>query len=183
MLSQLIEFLSRFFQYFLPFTIVPPWASGPVIRLGKVVGEAGGGICWHWPFNITKVAFITSVTQTIRPDPQTLTTADGKAIVGSLVVRFHVEDSVQFVVGIMDARSTIDDIAAGTLRQLVKQHDWKELYGDGLDLDNELTKKVRAELKKFGIAVEAVTLADFGMVRSLRLLLDKKEEPATLFLG
>jgi len=181
MLSQLVEFITRFFEYFLPFTIVPPWAAGPVIRLGKVVGVAGPGICWHWPFNITKVAHVATVTQTIRPAAQTVTTGDGKSIVAAIVIRFNVSDPKVFVVDVFDAKSAIDDIAAGTLRLLVNTHTWEELQD--IDLDNELTKKTRAELKKFGIHVEAATLADFGQIKSLRLLLDKKEDTPTLLLS
>jgi regulator of protease activity HflC (stomatin/prohibitin superfamily) len=181
MLSQFIEYVIRFFQYFLPFTIVPPWAGGPVIRLGKVVGEAGPGICWHLPFNITKVAHVVTVVQTIRPDAQTITTLDGKSVVAAMVMRFTVSDPTAFVVKIMDARAAIDDIAAGTLRLLIKAHTWKELHEE-VDIDNELSIKTRALLKPYGIHVQAATLADFGHIRSIRLMLDKREENPTMVL-
>lgn len=182
MLSQFIEYLIRFFQYFLPFTIIPPWAGGPIIRLGKVVGEAGPGLCWHLPFNITKVAHVVTVVQTIRPDAQTITTKDGKSVVAAMVMRFTVSDPTAFVVKIMDAKAAIDDIAAGTLRLMIKEHSWQELH-ETVDIDHQLSIKTRALLKPYGIAVEAATLADFGQIRSIRLLLDKSEDNPMMVLN
>lgn len=179
MFGQIIEYIIRFFNYLLPFTVVPPWAAGPVVRLGKVVGEAGPGLCWHLPFNITKVLHVVTVTQTVRPDAQTLTTQDGKSVVASLIIRFTVSDVITFVCKILDAKNTMDDIAAGTLRLLIREYTWEQLQNE-VDIDNELTKKTRAQLKKYGIDVEAATLADFGMIRSIRLMVDKKEDVGTV---
>ena len=37
------------------------------------------------------------------------------------------------------------------------------------NIDNEITKKLRIEVKKWGINVEKVTLTDIGLISSIRL--------------
>ena len=173
MISQILEFLSRFFGYFLPFSVVQPWSAAVIIRLGKVVGVAGPGLVWHMPMGITIVADTAVVTQTLRAPTQTVTTKCGASVVAGLVLKFRIIDVKTFLVDIFDAKSAIDDVAAGALRLLVKDHTWAELQD--IDLDNELSIAIRRELKKFGIHLEQATLADFGRIKSLRLMLDKPD--------
>jgi hypothetical protein len=39
-----------------------------------------------------------------------------------------------------------------------------------LDIDNELTKEVRARAKRYGVSVDEVQVSDFTRSRSLRLI-------------
>lgn len=53
---------------------------------------------------------------------------------------------------------------------------WQQCNDD--DVDNEMTKKLRIEVKKWGISIESVTMTDIGITRSIRLFNEqaKREE-------
>jgi len=171
MFSQLIDFLLRAVTGAVPFTVVPPWSAAVIIRLGHVIGTRGPGLQLHLPW-VTQVLHTPVVTQTLRPPRQTVTTKDGKTVVAATVLKFKIDDVRTFTVDLYEARDAMDDVAAGALRVLVKDHTWLELQD--IDLDKELTSLIRRMLKRYGIYLEQATLADFGLIRSLRLLLDQQ---------
>jgi regulator of protease activity HflC (stomatin/prohibitin superfamily) len=169
MFGQLIDFILRFITGAVPFTIIPPWAAAIVVRFGHVVKQRGPGIQFHMPW-FTVVLHTPVTTQAIRPPKQTVTTKDGFTVVAGLVLRFQISDVRKFTVDLFEAKDAMEDVPCGVLRAVIKEHTWAELQD--IDLDNELSIRIRSQLKRWGIHLEQAALADFGRIRSLRLLLD-----------
>jgi indole-3-glycerol phosphate synthase len=59
-----------------------------------------------------------------------------------------------------------------TIKKIIMPNTWDELKE--FDIDNEITKKIRAEVKKYGIYVHEVTLTSLDTIRSYRLINETK---------
>jgi nucleoside-triphosphatase THEP1 len=56
----------------------------------------------------------------------------------------------------------------GIIKGVIAKKTWEECRDESLD--NEITKKVRLEAKRWGLEVETVTLSDLSRMRSFRFL-------------
>jgi len=171
MLESLINFIISLWQWFIPFRVVDQWEMGVILRLGKFKRVAAPGFHWIIPFNVDKLMTAASVVQTHRLNKQSITTKEGKQIVVSAVIKFTVTDIRAFLLDVFQSGDAIEDVSMGGLRKIIASKSWDECQHD--DLEEELKKAVKAEVKKFGIEVQKVTLPDLACIRSIRLLQDK----------
>jgi len=171
MLESLFNFLSSLWRWFIPFSVVDQWEMGVILRLGKFRKVADPGFHWLIPFSVDRMMVAPAVVQTHRLSKQSITTKDGKQIVVSAVIKFTVTDIRAFLLDVFQSGDAIEDVSMGGLRKIIASKTWDECQHD--DLEEELKKAVRAEVKKFGIEVQKVTLPDLACIRSIRLLQDK----------
>lgn len=171
MLESLLNFIVTIWEWFIPFRVVNHWEKGVILRFGRFKREAEPGFHWLIPFNVDKLMTAPSVVQTHRLNKQSITTKDGKQIVVSAVVKFTVTDIRAFLLDVFQSGDAIEDVSMGGLRKIIASKTWDECQHD--DLEEELKKAVKLEVKKFGIEVQKVTLPDLACIRSLRLLQDK----------
>lgn len=169
MFDRLVDFIIQFLDLFRFFTVVPCYAGGVMLRLGKFNRMLLPGFHWKWPFRIEEALSTNVVPETMPVGPQSLTTKDGTSVVISTVVTFSIVDVKTFLLGIEGAGQVIEDATYGIVAQFVMSHGWEELR-EGLDMANELTKAVRRHAKKYGVDVLTVQIADFTRSRSYRLM-------------
>jgi len=168
MIDQLIAFLRDFIGIFQCWAVLDPYQAGVLIRFGKWKKTLGPGFYFIWPFGIDKVASENVVVETMKTDPQALTTKDGKPIVVSLVITFKIEDVKVFLLEVEGRNTVIGDMAYGATAELVMSKTWQELAD--CDLGNELSKAVRRATKPYGVDIVRVKPMDFQQCRSLRLV-------------
>jgi inactivated superfamily I helicase len=72
----------------------------------------------------------------------------------------------------MKPNDVLVDTTQGIIRQIIEDTRWNDLVG----IDNVLTKKVGAFVKRWGIKVEKVTLTDLAQITSYRIILNKEEK-------
>lgn len=167
MLDKLIEFIISFWNDLAPYFVINEYQEGLILRFGKYHKSYKSGIHWKIPFfdDVLKTHIITT---TLSTPPQSLCTKDNFEIVIEAVVKYQIEDSKKFLLDIYDTQDGIQDITQAIIKEVVMEKSWEECKDS--DLDNLITKKVRSEVKKYGIKVEKVTLVSITRTRSLRLI-------------
>lgn len=166
MLDKLIEFLTSVLDKILPFWIVKQWQGAVRLRGGKYVSTLGPGLYIKWPF-LDEIYVTHVVTTTLATPAQSLTTKDGKQIVTKGMIKYRVSDVTLYLLKIYDSRDALSDTSQGIVKEQIILRDWKDCNDN--NLDNEITKKIRNEVKKWGIDVEKYTTTNMGLIPSVRL--------------
>lgn len=166
MLDRLVDFLLNFIEDFIPLVIIKEYDRAVHFRGGKFLKIVNPGICWKLPF-IDKVEVRTVVTTTLSIPTQSLTTKDGKQVVVKSVVKYDVESIKDLVLEVYDPVDAISDSTQAIIKEQIANRTWEEVVDS--ETDNIITKKVRLEVKKWGINIKKVTLTDIGVIKSLRL--------------
>jgi len=166
MFDKLLDFLLSFWNHIIPFYVIPESEEAVVLRLGKFRQSAKPGFYWKIPFADVPMTHHV-VWQTINLQPQSLTTKDDKSIVVKAIIKFRVSDIKVFLLEVWDSPDAISDMTMGIIRDEVMEHTWQQIR-DG-KLDKVISRKVKAEAKRWGIEVDTVTLIDMAIMRSIRL--------------
>lgn len=166
MFEKLIDVILQFIDNIKPWVVVPIYDCGVRLRWGLNKGVLNPGFHWKIPFADEILTHMVKTT-TINLSEQTITTKDWKGIVVKGVIKYEVDDVEKLLLEVNDPIDAISDMAKGLIRTAFISSDWKDCNND--IVANEITKKVRAEAKKWGIAVKEVTLTDLGEMKSFRL--------------
>lgn len=170
MFDKLVDLLIEFIRLFQFWEVIEPYQAGVRLRLGKYRSTFNKpGLYWMIPFGVDRAMVESVVTETLHIRPQSLVTKDGKSIVVSSVITFHVEDVKTFLLEVEGRNAIIQDSAFGVISDFVMKHTWEELNAFP-DVGNELAKAVRRKAKLYGANVHTVQLADFQICRSFRLI-------------
>lgn len=165
-MEAILSFILNFINEIFPFFIVDQYENAILLRGGKYTGRI------YRPGIYFKISFydkplIQSIIYTTLSIPvQSLITLDGKEIVVKGIVKYKVEDVETFLLEVYDAIDAIADTAQSIIAKECSKRTWAELREE--DIDNEITKKLRVVLKRWGIHVEMVTLSDKTTSRSFR---------------
>lgn len=166
MFDKLIDFLLNMVYDILPVWFVKQYDNGIFLRMGKFKKVVKPGVVWKLPF-IDKIECQTIVTTTLSVPTQSVITKDKKALVVKAVVKYKIVDVEKFMLTVYDAHDAIGDTAQSIIKTLIAEKDFDECTSN--DFDNSVTKKLRNEVKHWGIDIEKVTLTDIGQIKSLRL--------------
>lgn len=169
MLDKLWELLQHIWESINPFFIIPEYAQGLLLRFGKYKKVCEPGIHIKIPFVDELIQQHTVVT-TISLSAQSLYTMDKVNIVVRGMVKYRISDIKVFLLEVFDAVDAVSDISQGIIKQVVMSKTSEECMDN--ELDNTITKKCRAEIKKMGVEVIQVTLTDIAPIRSYRLIND-----------
>jgi membrane protease subunit HflK len=167
MFERLIDLLLSLGDKLLPCFIIEAYEAGAVLRFGKYHRGVDPGIHWKIPF-VERVIEIVACTTTMRLPPQTLTTADGKSVVVTAIVRYNVRDVKPYVTDIYDQHDALGDVTMGAIREAVRSATLEQLAS--APPEKEIATSVRRKVGRYGIEVEAVTFSDLAAVRSFRLI-------------
>lgn len=166
MFDKLLDWLLSIWEDLWPLFKIREYEQGIILRNGKYVRVCNKGLHWKW-FFIDEVVTQHIVTTTINLPAQSLVTKDNRDIVVKAVVKYKISDVKVFLLEVYDSVDAISDVAQGIVKNVIMSNNWEDCKSD--ELDNTITKKVRNELKKFGVYIEAVTLTDLASIKSLRL--------------
>lgn len=166
MFDKLIDFLLAMLYDILPVWFVKQYDNGIFLRMGKFVRVVKPGVVWKIPF-IDKIESQTIVTTTLSVPTQSVITKDKKALVVKSVVKYKITDVEKFMLTVYDAQDAIADTAQSIIKTQIAEKDFEECTTN--EFDNTVTKKLRNEVKHWGIDIEKVTLTDIGQIKSLRL--------------
>lgn len=165
--DRLIEWLISIIDLFFFVRVVDTWEAGVVLRLGHFHRNAGPG--WHFvaPFKIERLITTHTNRSTTRLDPQSLTTADGVAVVISAVVTWRVTSARKVLLECDGHQQVMLDSSTGVLAEFVTGVTWADLVTE--EFRRTITSAVAQKAKKWGIKVIQVQLCDVTRCRSLRL--------------
>ncbi len=167
MFDRLLDFAIETWERLIPIVVVDEYQKAVILRMGKflVVREPG----WHWkiPFADNPILQHTIVT-TMSTSAQSLVTLDRKEVTVESIVKYNIEDIKKYCLEIYDATDAIQDITQAVIKQNIMQKTLEDCYNP--ELDNIITKKVRSEVRKYGINIHQVTLTTLGQIKSYRLI-------------
>jgi regulator of protease activity HflC (stomatin/prohibitin superfamily) len=169
MFDKLIDFLLNLKDELIPVRIINEWEGGIQMRGGKFLREVKPGIRFKFPF-IDHIWTAYTVAQTVDLSPQTLTTKDGKNIVLKGIIRYKVSDCKKYLMSVNSAKDVLVDTVQGIIREIIEDYTW----GSDIELNDLITEKSASVVEVWGIKVESVTLVDFGIIRTYRLMSDLK---------
>lgn len=172
-LEKIFELIIEWIMEILPFYVVKTWQKGVILRFGKVHCVHDPGIHFKIPFVDEPINLIV-VTTTIETPAQTLVTSDGMDVTVQAVVKYSISDAAAFSTEIYDATDAIMDFTQGHIMREINNHTYQECRDVDM-VSNTITKKVRAEVKKYGIYIDQVTLTNFIKTRNFRIFKDSAE--------
>jgi len=110
---------------------------------------------------------IVVVSQPLALNPQTLMTKDGKSVVVGGVALYHIENLHAYAVENFDADEAMGEVAGSAIRDAVVSKTLAELQeSDGRKAINKtLMTLARAELERYGVAIEYFKLTDLSTCR------------------
>lgn len=167
MLDKVIEWLTSVINDFLPFFIVKEYEEALHLSGGKFKRKLSAGFYWKWSFYDEVLRQHIALT-TINLPAQSLVTKDHKNIVVKAVVKYKITDIKTFLLEVYDSVDAISDVSQGIIKNVIMPSTWEECKS--METDNNITKKVRNELKKLGVHIETVTLTSIAEMRTIRLI-------------
>jgi regulator of protease activity HflC (stomatin/prohibitin superfamily) len=168
MIDKLIDVILQFADDLKCWQVVDYYERGMRLRFGKKYGEAlEPGIHWKIPF-VDNVLSILIKPTTMRLPEQTVTTLDGFSVVVKSIIKYSVSDPVTLMLEVNDPIDAVADMTQGIIRNTIIDTEYN--YCNNVEFNKAITTKVRAEAKKWGVAVDVVTITDFGKMMSIRLL-------------
>lgn len=167
MLDKLIDFILGLFDQINPFFIVSEYQQAVVLRNGKFLKLLKNGLHLKAPF-IDEIIKQHTITTTLTLPAQSLVTKDGFDVVIKGIVKYKIFDIKIFCLEVFDNIDAISDISQGIIKTQIMNNTWD--FCTNNELDNLLSKKVRHEVKKYGVEVEQVTLTDIAKIRTIKLI-------------
>jgi regulator of protease activity HflC (stomatin/prohibitin superfamily) len=167
MFDKLLDLIISIWDKITFYVIIKQYQQGGLMRYGKLKKILDPGIYFKIPI-IDEIDCYHVLTTAMTLEAQSLTTVDDKEIVVKGVIKYKTSDLSKFFTEVYDAVDAISDVSMGIIKNVISKKTWQECREE--TLDNEITKKVRVEARKWGIEVEAVTLSDLSKMKSFRIL-------------
>jgi regulator of protease activity HflC (stomatin/prohibitin superfamily) len=167
MFDKLLDFIISIWDKLTFFQIVKQYQQGAWLRFGKLRKIVPPGIYFKIPV-LDEIDCYHVLTTAMTLDAQSVTTKDEKEVVVKGIIKYKIADLSKQFTDVYDAVDAISDVSMGIIKNIISKKTWEECRDE--NLDNEITKKVRTEARKWGIEVEAVTLSDLSRMRSFRIL-------------
>lgn len=167
MLDWIKDLIVHCWDAIVPYVIVYPTEKAVVYRLGRLHRQIGCGPHFKIPL-IEKVDSVSCVITTMPLGTQTLTTADGKLVVVSSILRYEIEDVLPYFTEIWDSHDVLKDTALGATEDVIVHTEAKDLLDPRLE--KEILQRIRTQVKRYGFKVHRFTFKERGFIRSLRLI-------------
>lgn len=158
LLLKLIDLIREVIAYLVPFAILGDDRVGLIRRWGKFHRYTKPGWNWKWPLAELQMDECSALDSTTLRE-QSLTTRDNVAVTVRGIIAYHVVEPRAYILGTATAISVMNDIGSCVIADVVPLFDAADvLLGDNFQRD--LTRKVKARAKRWGVAVESVGLAE-----------------------
>lgn len=171
MFDRVIEFLSKWFDLLLPFTVLDPYERGVVLRLGEFHRKIDAGFHWIAPFNIETVLTDSVVPRTVNLSAQSLTTCDGVGVVVSAVVTASISNIRVALLEVEGVDDALRDSCLGVIGHLIASNTWDAIQR--ADFVVALTSACAEQALDYGIKIKRVQLSDVARMRAIRLHVDQ----------
>lgn len=150
--------------------VIEPTEMGARITGGRRYRVLGPGWYLWWPV-VQRVIRMTTITQVVDLKPQTVRTRDGRELVVSGGIRYHIHDIEKALFAVDDLDKALSTTALGVILEYVQTRTVDECM-DAERIKRELRRGLAEAARGWGVRVEQVYLTDLGRVRSLRLFGD-----------
>lgn len=158
LLLKLIDLVVSWFWYLMPFAVLGDDQVGLIRRFGKFKRYMRPGLNWKWPIIETPMAECSALDSTTLRE-QSLTTKDNVAVTVRGIIAYRVVDPRAYILGTATAISVMNDVGCCVIAEVIPLFDANDVLL-GENFQRELTRKVKARAKRWGVAVESVGLAE-----------------------
>lgn len=166
-LSSLMESIGHLFPRF---KHVESNQLGVMFTRGKAKA-IGPGMHWYWPV-WSRPSVHCCVRQTFSLSTQNLTTADGKTAAARAQVVIEISDAMLAFVKTSSIEEVIADMASNGVKTVISRFPLQRLIESPRAVDAALSRKMRADLKDFGVHVVRAFLSDFAPAKVICLVQD-----------
>ena len=166
MLEKLIEIATEFAEKLTPVYFVKEYQGGVLFRLGRFKSVIPPGIHWKWPIT-DDVDIYCVATTTMALPVQSMTTRDGHNVVMKARIKYRVSNLKIYGVEVADVLDALSDMVCGIQFDLIRSMTLVESLET--NLDEVITADAKKEARKWGIAIDKVTVTDYSEMRSIRL--------------
>ena len=167
MISQILDIIKTLGTSFAFWVVIDPWQAGVILRLGKFNRKLDIGFHLKIPFIETAIVQNTATTTTSL-SAQSIAAPDGIVYTVEGVVKWSVSDIKPYSCDIWDSENVIIDSAKSAMAEVISRHGAK-------DIGSQVASKARIALKKYGIAVDTVTITTLAPVKCFRLITDNSQ--------
>jgi len=168
-MNSLFEFIRRFAEIFIWWTVVQPWEGAIRVRFGRHTKTLSPGV--H-----LRIPYVDSIyRQTIRlrfcmMGVQTLSTKDGKTVTLAASVGYKISDVGKLYDTLHHAEETIRQLAMSEIARFIQCRPIEECSPG--EIENAVSKTLC--LDQYGITSDGIRLTDFAVVRTYRLINDQR---------
>lgn len=175
-IGQFIEWIASFIPHYIH---VKATHEGVMFTRAKTI-VLKPGIHWYLPFWSEPMLYPIK-RQTLNLPPQVFTTTDDKEILASVVVTYEIENIHMALVDTYDFEDTIRETSQGAVKRVLCSKDFGEIKLNFHNIDIELTRRIRAAIRVFGVRVLGAVITDLGKVRIFRMVGDNCEAKNQLY--
>jgi regulator of protease activity HflC (stomatin/prohibitin superfamily) len=163
------DVMSRFANIFVWWTVVAPWEEAIRVRLGNRVHRLGPGFHLRIP-HIDMIFRQTIRMRVSVVQLQTLSTKDGKTVTLCATIGYCISDIVKLYNTLHHADETIRNIVSGSVASIVRDCRLEDCKPSMIEA--EVNKKL--DLEQYGLGKAIVTIVDFAIVKTYRLMSDQR---------
>ena len=167
MFERVLDFIAASWDVLRPWVVINDFEGAVVLRFGRYFRELTPGLHWKLPVADTTIIASTVIT-TMALRPQTLTTSDDLTVVISAIVKYRITDVRAYLLDIWDSADVLNDLTLGAIKEMVTSVNYSDLQKHGIE--DQVLAAIQNEADEYGVHIYKVTFADFGKVRSLRLI-------------
>ena len=167
MFERILDFLATSWDVLRPWVVINDFEGAVVLRFGRYYRELTPGLHWKLPIADTTVTTSIVIT-TMALRPQTLTTSDDLTVVISAIVKYRITDVRAYLLDIWDSADVLNDLTLGAIKEIVTSVNYSDLQKHGIE--DQVLALIQNEADEYGVHIYKVTFADFGKVRSIRLI-------------
>lgn len=172
--SRLIEFVIRLLPRV---ATVEPNEAGVFLRFGRFKKELLPGMYFCFPL-VDLVRKLDIMPQVINLPDQAVTSSDGKTYAVSGAVEYSIKDVRKALLHVQNFDASLQNLAMGAIFEFINKRTSDCIKGD--ELNQELSKAVRASVHKWGLDVTAVYLHEFGECKMLRVMSEGNPKIVTI---
>ena len=167
-----ISWIVQWVGQFIPkWEVLDPTLGWVKFRRGRLHSSGRGGILLWWPV-LTKVEVVSVAEQTLKLEPLSLTTTDGKDVTVRGVIVYDYTNVELMNTTVVDPDDSVRDKALMVIAQSVSQRTKQQLLDDVVAkrLDAEMRKRAQALLKPYGVRVLRLGLVELTSARPYRVI-------------
>lgn len=180
-LDRLIQLLTSFYNYLIPFAIAGDDQVGVVRRLGKYHRLLEPGFNWKYPL-IEQALVTTTALDSTSLEEQSLTTKDNVCVTLRGVMTYRVVEPRRYILGCATAISVMNDAGCLVMAELVSTMTADEVLR-GEEFPATLLRKVRARAKRLGVEVDSVGFIDRVAAPAYRIIMNSKKNEDVIVPG
>lgn len=167
-LQNVTEWLGRFFPRW---TILDPTLAWLKFHGNGEVETGRGGWVYWWPIT-TKCEIHSVAEQTIKLEPQSITTRDGKEVTVRGAIVYEYVDIERMGTLTIDPDDAVRDKVLMVIFEACIQHTKDQLLDSARDkaLDRRMLKRAQALLRPYGVRVIRLGLIELSGARPYRVI-------------